>query len=178
VVFSTLVGGSARLFYQLYREAGIDPKTTPIASLSMAEEEIRLIGPQLCEGHITSATYFSSLENESNERFRALWRTRFGDRPTSTWSEMAYSQVHLFARALQRTGSLDRRKLVEAARAVQFDSPEGLITVDPENNHCALTPRIGVCRADGEFDVVWEGAAPVKPEPYLTTFGFTEFWLR
>lgn len=178
VVFSTLVGASARLFYQLYREAGIDPRTTPIASLSMAEEEIRLIGPQLCEGHITSATYFSSLKNESNERFRALWRTRFGDRPTSTWSEMAYSQVHLFARALQRTGSLDRRKLVEAARAVQFDSPEGLITVDPENNHCALTPRIGVCRADGEFDVVWEGAAPVKPEPYLTTFGFTEFWLR
>ena len=178
VVFSTLVGQSARLFYQLYRENGIDPKVIPIASLSMAEEEIRLIGPALCEGHITSATYFSSLKNESNARFRELWAKRFGDRPTSTWSEMAYSQVHLFARALQRAGSLDRRKLVEAARAVQFDSPEGMISVDPENNHCALTPRIGVCKSDGEFDVVWESAAPVKPEPYLTTFGFTEFWLR
>lgn len=178
VVFSTLVGQSARLFYQLYHEAGIDPKLIPIASLSMAEEEIRLIGPQLCAGHITSATYFSSLKNESNQRFRRLWAQRFGDRPTSTWSEMAYSQVHLFARALQRTGSLDRRKLVEAVRGVQFDSPEGMISVDAENNHCALTPRIGVCRSDGEFDVVWEGTTPVKPDPYLTTFGFTEFWLR
>lgn len=178
VVFSTLVGQSARLFYQLYAEAGLHPRTTPIASLSMTEGEIRLIGPALCEGHITSATYFASLRNESNARFQALWRKSFGDRPTSTWSEMAYSQVHLFARALQRTGSLDGRKLVQALRGLQFDSPEGLITVDPENNHCALTPRIGVCRADGEFDVVWEGSGPVKPDPYLTTFGFTEFWLR
>lgn len=39
----------------------------------MAEEEIRLIGPELCEGHITSATYFGSLRNDSKERFLTLW---------------------------------------------------------------------------------------------------------
>ena len=55
VVFSTLVGRAAREFYTLYREHGLDPKRIPIASLSMAEEEIRLIGPALCEGHITAA---------------------------------------------------------------------------------------------------------------------------
>jgi ABC-type branched-subunit amino acid transport system substrate-binding protein len=178
VIFSTLVGESARLFYSLYRQHGLDPSRMPIASLSMAEEEIRLIGPELCEGHITSATYFSSLKNVSNERFISLWRKRFGDRPTSTWSEMAYTQVHLFANALQRTGSLDRRKLVEAAHTVKLESPEGLVTIDAENNHCALTPRIGVCRSDGQFEVVWESSEPVKPDPYLSTFGFSEFWLR
>jgi ABC-type branched-subunit amino acid transport system substrate-binding protein len=178
VVFSTLVGQSARLFYQLYPEFGLDPKKTPIASLSMAEEEIRLIGPKLCEGHITSATYFGSVDNESNRRFIELWTRRFGNRPTSTWSEMAYTQVHLFARALQRSGSLDRRKLVDAARAVWFDSLEGRVTVDAENNHCVLTPRIGVCRSDGQFDIVWESSAPIKPDPYLSTFGFVEFDLR
>jgi branched-chain amino acid transport system substrate-binding protein len=178
VIFSTLVGQCARLFYAQYREHRLDPARMPIASLSMAEEEIRLIGPERCTGHITAATYFGSLQNDSNRHFIELWRQRFGDRPTSTWSEMAYTQVHLFARALQRTGSLDRRKLVEAACSVSFDSPEGLITVDAENNHCALTPRIGVCRSDGQFDVVWEGSGPVKPDPYLSTFGFSEFWLR
>jgi len=177
VVFSTLVGESARLFYQLYPNFGLDPKKMPIASLSMAEEEIRLIGPKLCEGHITSATYFGSVQNESNRRFIELWRMRFGDRPTSTWSEMAYTQVHLFARALQKAGSLDRRKLVDAARSVSFDSPEGRVTVDAENNHCVLTPRIGVCRSDGQFDIVWESSEPVKPDPYLSTFGFSEFGL-
>lgn len=178
VIFSTLVGQSARLFYQLYRQMGFDPKATPIASLSMAEEEIRLIGPALCEGHITAATYFSSLGNASNQRFVQLWRERFGERPTSTWSEVAYAQVHLFARALQKVGSLDTRKLVQAARGLRFEAPEGIMAIDAENNHCALTPRIGVCRSDGQFDVVWESSAPVKPDPYLSTFGFSEFWLR
>jgi ABC-type branched-subunit amino acid transport system substrate-binding protein len=177
VVFSTLVGESARQFYRLYRKHGLDPRSIPIASLSMAEEEIRLIGADLCEGHITSATYFNSLDNESNERFVSLWHERFGDRPTSTWSEMAYSQVHLFARALQRTGSLDTARLVQSAHAVTFDSPEGLLSIDADNNHCALTPRIGVCRSDGQFDIVWEGKEPIKADPYLSTLGFSEFWL-
>ena len=177
VVFSTMVGESARRFYQLYRETGLDARRMPIASLSMAEEEIRLIGPALCEGHITSATYFGSLQNEGNRRFIELWRQRFKDRPTSTWSEMAYTQVHLFARALQRCGSLDRRKLVEAVHAVDFDSPEGRVRVDEDNNHCYLTPRIGVCRSDGQFDIVWEAKEPVRPDPYLSTFGFSGFWL-
>ncbi|WP_026434016.1 transporter substrate-binding domain-containing protein [Paracidovorax oryzae] len=178
VVFSTLVGESARAFYRLYRKHGIDPKTIPIASLSMAEEEVRLIGPELCEGHITSATYFNSLDNESNRRFVGLWNQRFGDRPTSTWSEMAYNQVHLFARALQRSGTLDTKRLVQNAHAVTFDSPEGLLSIDADNNHCALTPRIGRCRSDGRFDVVWEGREPIKADPYLSTFGFSDFWLE
>lgn len=178
VVFSTLVGEAARLFYQLYVEEGMDPRRVPIASLSMAEEEIRLIGAERCAGHITSATYFNSLTNDSNRRFVELWRQRFGERPTSTWSEMAYSQVHLFARALQKAGSLDRRRLVDAVATVRLDSPEGPIVVDAENHHCVLTPRIGVCRADGTFDVVWESREPVRPDPYLSTFGVAEFALR
>lgn len=177
VIFCTIVGQSARRIYQIYREHGLDPRRMPIASLTMAEEEIRLIGVDVCEGHITSATYFNSLKNESNARFLALWRARFGDRPASTWSAASYSQVHLFARALERSGSLDTRKLLSALRTVRFDSPEGPLCIDAENNHCLLTPRIGVCRSDGQFDLLWEGAEPVKPDPYLSTFGFSDFWL-
>lgn len=178
VVFSTIVGEGARSFYRLYREHGLDAQRIPIASLTLAEEEVRLIGPALCEGHITSATYFNSLDNESNTRFTNLWKQRFGERPTSMWSEMAYNQVHLFACALEQTGSLDTGKLVQAVHRVSFDSPEGPLAIDAENNHCVLTPRIGVCQADGSFDVVWQGSAPIKPDPYLSTYGFADFWLR
>lgn len=178
VVFSTLVGHGAREFYRIYREHGIDPLQIPIASLTMAEEEISLIGAHLCEGHITSATYFGSLGNESNHRFIELWTKRYGDRPTSMWSEMAYNQVHLFARALERSGSMDTQRLVQAVHKVSFESPEGNLSVDEETNHCALTPRIGICQSDGQFKIVWEGSNPVKADPYLTTYGFAEFWLR
>lgn len=177
VIFCTIVGQSARRLYQIYREHGLDPQRMPIASLSMVEEEVRMTGADACAGHITSATYFSSLKNECNDRFSALWRKRYGDRPTSMWSEAAYSQVHLFARALERSGSLDTRKLVNAVRSVRFESPEGPLSIDAENNHTFLTPRIGVCRSDGQFDIVWEGKEPIKADPYLSTLGFSEFWL-
>lgn len=177
VVFSTLIGRGAREFYRLYRELGIDPACIPIASLTMTEGETQMIGSHLCGGHIVSATYVNTLNNASNARFLESWRARFADQPASMWSEMAYNQVHLFALALARTGSLDTAKLVEAAREVEFNSPEGPLRIDPENNHAILTPRIAVCRSDGGFDVVWEGAGPVKPDPYLTSYGFTEFWI-
>ncbi|WP_051061949.1 transporter substrate-binding domain-containing protein [Paraburkholderia kururiensis] len=177
VVFSTLIGRSARAFYALYREHGLDPVRMPIASLTMTEGETRMIGPALCGGHIVSATYLNTLDNDSNRRFLTSWRARFGDRPASMWSEMAYNQVQLFAAALKQTRSLDTAKLVEAIHEVEFDSPEGLLKIDPANNHAILTPRIAVCRPDGAFDVVWESRGVVKPDPYLTAYGFGEFWL-
>src|ERR1700730_3655909 len=84
----------------------------------MAQTETRLIGPELCEGNIRSATYFSTLDNESNQRFMPLWRSRVGDQPTSMWSEMAYNQVHLFSRALERVGSLETHRVVKGVHNV------------------------------------------------------------
>ncbi len=177
VVFSTLIGRGARGFYRLYREHGIDPARIPIASLTVTEGEIRMIGPELCGHHIVSASYVNTLKLPGNQRFLAAWHARFGDQPASMWSEMAYNQVHLFALALARTGSLDTARLVDAVHGVEFDSPEGVLRIDPENNHAVLTPRIAVCRPDGLFDIVWEGRGPVKPDPYLVSYGFEAFWL-
>ncbi|WP_118178680.1 transporter substrate-binding domain-containing protein [Paraburkholderia phosphatilytica] len=177
VVFSTLIGRAARAFYTLYRDSGLDPARMPIASLTMTEGEIGMIGAGLCVGHIVSATYLNTLDNDSNRRFLTAWRARFGEQPASMWSEMAYNQVHLFAEALKRTRSLDTAKLVDALHDVEFDSPEGLLKIDPGNHHAILTPRVAVCRPDGAFDVVWESRGVVKPDPYLTAYGFGEFWL-
>jgi branched-chain amino acid transport system substrate-binding protein len=178
VVFSTLVGRPGRELYRLYRELGADPAKTPIASLTMVECEVQQVGADLCRGHITAATYFSSLEGATNARFVAQMRERFGaGTPVSMWAEGAYSQVHLFARALEATGSLDTQKLVQAALQVRIDAPGGTLMLDPENQHAWLRPRIARIGADGAFDVLWQAHAPIKPDPYLTTDGFASFWL-
>lgn len=182
VVFSTLIGSDAQRFYQRYHEAcqaeGAATAHIPIASLTMAESEVAEIGPRRCVGHITAATYFNTVDTPANAHFLERWRARFGDHPASVYAETCYSQMHLFARALQRVGSMDTRKLVQAVHQVQFDAPDGQMSVLAENNHSVLTPRIGVCREDGRFDIVWESDEPVKPDPYLTGFGLDEFWLK
>lgn len=178
VLFSTVVGRTAQNFYRLYREAGFEPSRMPIASLTMVEGEIQTIGPELCEGHITAATYFESIERPSNRRFVAAFRKAFGDSsPISMWSAGAFAQVHLFALALERAGSLDTQRLVDAALGLSYEAPEGPVQIDAENNHTWLTPRIGRARRDGRFDILWEAKSPVKPDPYLAVTPLAQRWI-
>ena len=178
VVSSTLVCRPGRELYRLYRELGADPMKVPIASLTMVEGEVQQVGASLCRGHITAATYFSSLPGTINARFVTDMRARFGaDTPVSMWAEGAYSQVHLFARALAEAGSLDTRKLVQAAMQVSVEAPGGTLRPDPERQHAWLLPRVARVGADGGFEVLWQARAAIKPDPYLTTDSFASFWL-
>lgn len=178
VVFSTIVGRTAQRFYRLFAAMGFDPARVPIASLTMAEGELREIGSEFCVGHLTAASYFGSLKRENNIRFKTAFANAYGkDRPVSMWSAGAYAQVKLFERALTQAGSLDTQRLVDAALGLSLDAPEGPIQIDPDNNHVWLTPRIGRVRADGEFDIVWEGKSPIKPDPYLSISPIGGRWL-
>ena len=162
----------------LFREMGFDPARLPIASLTMAEGEIREIGPEFCAGHLTASGYFGSLKRDSNSRFKTAFASAFGaDQPVSMWSAGAYAQVKLFEKALAQAGSLDTQRLVDAALGLSLEAPEGPIQIDPDNNHIWLTPRIGQVRADGEFDIVWEGKSPIKPDPYLSVSPIGGRWL-
>ena len=178
VVFSTIVGRAAQRFYRLFAKMGFDPARLPIASLTLAEGELAEIGPELCAGHLTAASYFGSLKRDSSNQFKAAFAKAYGeDCPVSMWSASAYAQVKLFAEALAQAGSLDTQRLVEAALGLSLDAPEGPIQIDADNNHLWLTPRIGRARADGSFDVVWEGKGPIKPDPYLSVSPIGGRWL-
>jgi hypothetical protein len=84
-----------------HRALALQPARMPIASLTMAEGEVRAIGAECCEGHMTAATYFGSLDTAANHRFVADFGRAYGDaHPTSMWSAGSYAQVKLFARAL------------------------------------------------------------------------------
>ncbi len=50
---------------------------------------------------------------------------------------------------------------------IAIEAPQGEVHVDRDNRHCHLTPRIGVSNASGGFDIIYEAARPVRPDPYL-----------
>jgi branched-chain amino acid transport system substrate-binding protein len=177
-VFSTVVGRGAERLYRAYAGSGIDRTRCPIASLTLAEGQIRAIGPELCSGHVLAASYFSALAGDANRRFVEAFQARFGaERPTSMWSETAYAQVHLFAQALTEAGTLDAERLGAAALRQRIAAPEGDLAFDGETRHIWLTPGIGVARSDGQFDVVWRARRPVRPDPYLAWSRFETNWL-
>lgn len=177
-VFSTLIGRSARHFYTQYDAAGFDRRRNPIASLTMAETEIGAIGAEKCDGHILAATYLHTLKDEATTRFVSAFKQAYGaEATTSIWSQPAYLQVHLFARALARTGTMDAGELSEAVLKETYDAPGDAVSFDAQTRHVFLTPRLGVARKDGLFDVEWEATSPVRPDPYLVMTRFEEAWL-
>ncbi len=171
-VFSTFIGESAYAFYRLFREAalrqGLDqPSSLPVASCSLAEPELALIGPAAA-GHLSSSVYFSTVATPENARFTAAWRARFPALGhTSADAEASYIAVHLLARALDRAGAADFLGVRAATAGLGFIAPQGRVWIDPENRHCHLHPRIGRSNEAGTFDILSESAAAVAPDPYL-----------
>ena len=138
-----------------------------------------MVGPERCSGHILAAPYFQSLDTEANRRFVAAYKARFGaDRPACMWAEAAYAQTHLFALALAEAGTLEPQQLGQAALRQTFSAPKGEVMFDRDNRHVWVTPGIGVARADGQFDIAWRSAVPVRPDPYLAASRFESAWLQ
>ncbi|MBL8580900.1 MAG: transporter substrate-binding domain-containing protein [Rhizobiaceae bacterium] len=167
VVFCTVVGEAAALFYELCRDFGV-ADTTTIASLTITEAELALMPRGLAEGHLTAATYFQSIDSPANRRFVERYKARFGlDRPVNAMAETAYGLTHMVLEAVGRCGSVAPEAVrAELARS-EFAAPQGNIRLDPDNSHFYLWPRIGRAEADGQFRIIEQTPAAVKPDPYL-----------
>jgi len=167
-----LIGESCYEFLRLLRitaiAKGLDqPACLPVASCSLSEAELPLIGPASA-GHLSSSVYFSTIVSPENARFTAQWDRRFGHLGLACADgEAAYIAVHLLAMAVSKAGSTALRAVRAAARGLRFAAPQGLVTVDPDNLHCRMRPRIGRSTEAGTFDILFEERGPVRPDPYL-----------
>lgn len=172
-VFNALIGSSSYAFFRAFRHAcacrGIDqPSCFPVASCNLSEPELHAIGPAAADRQISSSVYFSSIESVTNRHFVAAYKAKFPQGPVaSAEAEAAYIAVHLLARSVEAGGTDDVPRVRAAVAGRTFDAPQGKVTIDPGTLHAALTPRIGLSRSDGEFEILVEAPAPVIPDPYL-----------
>ena len=172
VIFSTVVGDSTVHLYQSYADAGFDPKVMPIASLTTTEAEIRAMGFDVGEGHVTAAPYFEGVAGPSNSSFVARYKKRYGaDEPTNMCVEAAYFQVHIFAKALEQTNSTDTDLLRSMVLGSTFDAPQGRVSINASCSHADLWTRIGRVNRRGQFDVVQQSLSPVLADAYLIGYG-------
>lgn len=169
-IFSTVVGDSTAQLYRAYAEAGFDPKTMPISSLTTSEAEISQMGPGIAAGHFTSAPYFQSIKSDANRRCLDRLRRRMGDDvvPNLCW-EASYFQMHIFANAYRECGSDEIEVILPHVLGSEFDAPQGRVRVDPTNHHTCLYPRVGRVDGHGQFTIVREATRSVHPDPYMVT---------
>lgn len=170
VIFSTLVGDSIASFYKQYHSYGLNPEEMPIASPVTAESEVASMGVEAAIGHLSSFTYFQSVDTPENQKFIKAYQDKFGDEePITSVIEASYLSTHLLAQALDKAEDMnDFEQLANAFRGLEFNSPQGAVKVDDENNHTWLRPRIGKVGADGQFEILQEAKDSIHPEPWAT----------
>src|SRR3954453_1180837 len=180
VVFNTLVGESSYVFMRaLHKASQRAGLSIPMLSCSLCEPELKLIGSAASTGCITSSAYFESIEGIENRAFVARWKARHGaNSRLSVDGQSTYVCVMLLARAIRRAGSADVAAVRRAAANHRYESPQGPVWVDPENNHCFLTPRLARSVHGCQFKIFWEADAPERPDPYLSNLDLSTIGRR
>jgi urea transport system substrate-binding protein len=176
VIFNTLNGDSNVAFFKQLKDAGITAADIQTLSVSVAEVEVIGIGPENMIDHLVAWNYFQSTDTPENEKFVKAYKAKYGqDKVTDDPMEAGYFGVYLWAAAVEKAGSTDVAAVRLAAKGIQFNAPEGLVTVHAENQHVYKTVRIGKILPDGQVEEVWSTDAPVEPDPYLETYPWGNF---
>lgn len=175
VIYNTLNGDSNVAFFKQLKDAGITAKDIPVMSVSVAEEEIKGIGADVLAGHYAAWNYYQTTDTPENKTFVAAYKEKYGqDRVTADPIEAGYNAVYLWAAAVEKAGSTDVDKVREAAKGIEFNAPEGKVTIDGETQHLYKKVRIGEVQPDGQFKEVWSTPDPVKPDPYLKGYDWAQ----
>jgi urea transport system substrate-binding protein len=174
-VFNTLNGDSNVAFFKQLRGAGITAASMPVVSVSVAEEEVRGIGPDNVAGHLVAWNYYQTTSGARNTKFVDAFKAKYGsNKVTSDPMEAGYNAVYLWAEAAKKAGSTDVAKVKAAAGGITLDAPEGTVTIDGENQHVFKTARIGLVQPDGQIKEVWSSGQPIKPDPYLKAYSWAQ----
>ncbi len=163
-VISTINGDSNVPFY---KELGV-------VAFSVGEEELRGIDAKPLAGHLAAWNYFMSLRNPVNTAFKKEWAAYVqahnlpgGDkRVTNDPMEATYVGIHMWKQAVEKAGTTDVDKVIEAAYGQKFNAPCGFELELDANHHLHKPVFIGEIRPDGQFSVVWKTKGPVRAQPW------------
>ncbi|MFL6155524.1 MAG: urea ABC transporter substrate-binding protein [Marmoricola sp.] len=171
-IFNTINGSSNVGFVKAYTDAGLKAATTPIISVSIAEEEAPNMGASVT-GQYAAWNYFESVKSTANDKFIGDWKAYNGPSDvTSDPMEAAYDSLYLYKAMVEKAGSFDVDKINAVSDGVSFDAPEGKVVVDGENHHISKPGLIGQINGDNQFNIVWHSDGPIQPDPYLKAYSW------
>ena len=173
VIINTLNGSSNNSFFSQLKYSGVDASDIPVMSFSISDSEIKSIGAEKLKGHYVAWNYFESTSTAKNTKFVSSFKREFGiSRAVGDPEEAAYIAVNMWASACNRAGTFDVEPVRIAAKGLSYIAPEGIVTIEGSNQHLNKIIRIGKINEDGQIDELYVSSAPVRPDPYLSTYAW------
>ena len=171
-VVSTINGDANVPFYKELGNQGIKATDIPVVAFSVGEEELAGIDTKPLVGHLTAWNYFESVNNPANKAFIAQWKayTKNPKRTTNDPMEAHYIGFNMWVKAVQKAGTTDPAKVIDAMIGVAVPNLSGGIATMMPNHHITKPVLIGEIRADGQMNTVWQTPGTVVANewsPYL-----------
>src|SRR6201986_1893590 len=173
-VVSTINGDANVPFYKEMGNQGIKAKDIPSVAFSVGEEELAGIDTKPLLGHMAAWNYFQSIKNPGNAEFIKKWQafTKNQKRVPNDPMEAHVIGFAMWVKAVEKVGSTDPDKVIEALPGTQAPNLTGGISTLLPNHHITKPVFIGEIRPDGQFDVVWKTKELVPGaawSPYIAT---------
>jgi urea transport system substrate-binding protein len=167
VIYAIIVGGSNVAFYKQLKAAGIDLSKQTLLTISVTEDEIDGIGGENIAGAFACMKYFQSLDNANNKPFVSEFKKMWGEKTViGDVTQAAYLGPWLWKLTVEKAGSFDIDKVAGASPGVEFrGAPEGYVRIH-ENHHLWSKTRVGKAKLDGQYEMVYETADLVEPDPF------------
>ncbi|RVT40724.1 urea ABC transporter substrate-binding protein [Sphingobium algorifonticola] len=167
IIINTLNGDSNVAFFKQMQAAGLSPKTLPVMSFSIGEQEAQAMGAGLVEGSYAAWNYFQSLTGEANAKFIAAYKAKFGkDAAITDPMVHGYLDVWAWKAAVEKAKSFEPEAVRKAAATLgSFDTPMGKVSF-AANQSLVQKAYIGKLKADGQFEIIADSGSDIAPEPY------------
>lgn len=172
MVVSTLNGDTNLHFFAALAQAGISANDVPVLSFSVDEALLGAM-PTKPVGHFAAWAYFMANRSAENQSLIKRFRQWTGSEQALVTDPMVATHVgiHMFALAVAKVRSTRTDLVIGAMGGVRYPSPSGqMVMMDFNNHHLQRPVNIGRIRADGQFDILWESAGPLRAEPFNPYF--------
>lgn len=156
-------GAATVAFVKAYKERGLEAAGIRLLGTHDLTDEtlIDSLGAGI-EGTITSGYYSAAHDSALNRTFVKDYTAMFGaDAKINFMSATGYDGMAAIYAALKKTGgNSDGDKLMEALKGLRFESPRGMISIDPKKRDVVQTiylrkvEKVGNKLSNVEFDKV------------------------
>jgi urea transport system substrate-binding protein len=150
IITSTAGGAPNVTLTKQMRAAGIE---LPYANLAVDEGTAKSMGAD-ATGIYLSASYVTGIDSPENKKFLEAANKKFGAdlKTPNDLSVPEYEAVYLYKAAVEKAGSTEAAKVLEALPTVSFTGPRGKITMNKQH-HAPLTMYLGQVQSDGSVKV-------------------------
>ncbi len=165
VAFIFVAGNDLVTFLKQFFDFGLNGKTQ-LAFTYFQEEVTPSIAEEYRAGHLSTNTWFLSYKSPETDKFLQGYYGVAGKGTLVTmFGEGTYDAIKMWAAAVQKAGTLDTEKVIDALEGASFKAPQGEIKIDPKTHHAAVRSLIAESTKDPNNFKILADLGIVDPKP-------------